>query len=168
MGSLTQQQCKDLVLTYASCTLYLVVLYAISKFRAISMEKRPTEDGTILAPAKALLDNQTPEDKLRRERVLGNNIENIPLALIVFWGAFTLQLSLIYQDLDTNEATVKALTALIILFSFSRTLHNVCYSYGIQPVRSIVFLIGELCFLATCCMLVFLATKFEFNFLPSS
>ena len=167
MGKLTQQNCKDLVLAYASCTLYLVVLYAVSKFRAINLEKRPTEDGTMLAPAKSLLDQQTPEDKLRRERVLGNNIENIPLALIVFWGAFTLQLSMIYQDLDTNESTVKGLTALIILFSFCRTLHNICYLYGIQPVRSIVFLLGEFCFLATCCMLVFLATKIEFTFIAN-
>ena len=118
MGSLTQQQCKDFVLAYAICTLYLVVLYTISKYSAINIEKRPAEDGTMLQSAKPIMDKQTPEDQLRRERVFGNNLENIPIALAVYWATFALQESLIYQpQTSSNETTVKVSTALIIIFS---------------------------------------------------
>ena len=166
MGSPTKSQFKDLVLSYACCTLYLACLFSFTKMSAINEEKRPSEDTSVLQPAKAMLDKLTPEDKLRRERVLGNNMENIPLALIVFWAAFVLQYSLNYQDVDTNNKTTVGLTALIVMYTVLRTVHNVSYMYAIQPLRSIAFLLGEFTFLATCAMLVYLATQFDFDNFP--
>jgi hypothetical protein len=126
---------------------------------------RLPEDKERVEWARSLISDD--EEAKRKQRVLFNDIENIPLNLIVFWATFVLQFSLNYKDVDSNEDTTRALTALIVLYTFGRTSYSVCYTYGLQPYRSISFIFAELCFLCTCCILVYLAQQFDFDDLPN-
>merc|ERR1719295_2059612 len=68
----------------------------------------------------------------RWRRIVNNDMENIPLGLIILWAQVIV---------NANSATTSVVT---ILFTAARITHTVCYYYSIQPYRSIAFFVGLL------------------------
>jgi uncharacterized MAPEG superfamily protein len=66
----------------------------------------------------------------RWDRILGNDLENIPVALIILWSC----------ALVNAEST--AFMVLACLFCVSRCLHTLMYMFGKQPFRSLTFAMG--------------------------
>lgn len=70
----------------------------------------------------------------RMNRVVGNDLENIPIALTALWLAAFTTLS--------NAATINELTMLLKLFAAARIAHSVTYMFGISGVRSVAYFAG--------------------------
>jgi uncharacterized MAPEG superfamily protein len=81
-------------------------------------ETMSTEDAAKLAASR------------RWDRILGNDLENIPVALIILWSC----------ALVSAEST--AFMVLACLFCVSRCLHTLMYMFGKQPFRSLTFAMG--------------------------
>eukprot|EP01084_Bolivina_argentea_P122746 217520_1 len=63
----------------------------------------------------------------RWKRIVQNDMENIPITIILMWIAVIAQ--------GNNETNV----AFAVMFLFGRTMHTICYIYSLQPWRSIVW-----------------------------
>jgi len=90
-------------------------------------------DADATAPA-----NQALATALRWQRIVANDVENIPIALIVMWAC-------------ANTVTVDETLPFIIyccLYVFARIAHTICYANGINkigggfPLRTFCFAIG--------------------------
>ena len=73
------------------------------------------------------------EDEARWTRIVMNDLENIPLALIIFWGSsFVLLKSYDFYGI------------LLLSFVLGRLSHTTCFRFGLQPWRSISYLVAIL------------------------
>jgi uncharacterized MAPEG superfamily protein len=97
----------------------------------------------IFAEDKILGDHKNPEDIQRRVRVFANDLENIPFHTAVFWAAFIVQCFANMSQFGQRETL--ALTALIIMYCFFRASYTVCYIFALQPMRSLAFILANLC-----------------------
>ena len=68
----------------------------------------------------------------RYKRIIGNDLENIPITLILAWGS-------LYAN--TND---KITTYCISIFTMCRFIHTYCYIKELQPYRTISYLCGVL------------------------
>lgn len=69
----------------------------------------------------------------RTQRVVGNNLENIPVSLMALWLAgMTVK----------SEAGISELIFLVKVFTVSRCIYTVCYLMQITLLRSIIFMAG--------------------------
>ena len=66
----------------------------------------------------------------RWERIMGNEIENVPYFLIVAWANVGFK----------ANPTVTAYAS--IIFAIARTSHSICYANALQPYRSLSFAVG--------------------------
>lgn len=78
----------------------------------------------------------------RWQRMVNNDMENIPLGLIVLWACVICR----------ANSIVTSICALGFLFA--RILHSICYAKHWQPWRTVTYVIGEL-FIAVACFVVF-------------
>ena len=110
-------------------------------------------------------DKTVPADIKRRARVFANDLENIPLHLAIFWGAFIVQC---FSNLSGyGQSETVGLTVLIILYSGLRFAFSLCYVLALQPFRSIFFISSQLAVGAAAIILVVSAFKVETaKFLP--
>uniref|UniRef100_A0A6B2LPA5 Microsomal glutathione S-transferase 1 n=1 Tax=Arcella intermedia TaxID=1963864 RepID=A0A6B2LPA5_9EUKA len=105
---------------------------------------RPPEDGAFsIAPAKVLQDfgvspssSQARLEDVRWQRIVHNDLENIPLGIIVAWGS----LLSCYSE--------RAHVALAVAFCLARILHTWAYAQALQPHRAIFYTIGLVCTLS--------------------
>jgi uncharacterized MAPEG superfamily protein len=72
----------------------------------------------------------------RASRAWRNDLENIPIFLILAWIYVTAGLSTV------------AFVIYCLIFMAARIIHTVCYLNAIQPIRTIAFTIGALTMLA--------------------
>jgi uncharacterized MAPEG superfamily protein len=72
----------------------------------------------------------------RASRAWRNDLENIPIFLILAWIYVAAGLS------------VKAFVIYCVIFMLGRVVHTVCYLNSIQPMRTIAFVIGLLAMVA--------------------
>lgn len=72
----------------------------------------------------------------RSQRVIGNDLENIPITLVVMWVAG------IVVSQTGDSLAIAQLIWLAKLFWIARVAHSVTYSSAIPVVRSIAFLAG--------------------------
>ena len=123
-----------LVQAYAVCTAVLAVKYIFSCQISGDMSHHPPEDKKFLA--------DLPVPSLRVKRQFQNDLENIPMTLVVLWGAF------IMQNLSNASGHGKQgtflLTICVIAFTVVRLLFTACYLLAIQPVRTISYAISLL------------------------
>ncbi|GAB5035377.1 membrane associated eicosanoid glutathione metabolism-like domain protein [Nannochloropsis oceanica] len=92
-------------------------------------------DGTAKTAEKGNEDKglkKAKEIEQRWTRIVANDLENIPLGLIIAWGAL--------------QSPLSASAHIVLVFSFavSRVLHTVTYAMGKQPHRAITFFGGLL------------------------
>lgn len=96
-------------------------------------------------------EKQNPDNIKRRERVFANDLENIPFHTAIFWGAFVVQAFANLSDYGKNETL--ALTALFVLYCFFRLTHTLTYVFALQPMRTISFILANLCVGITVCVM---------------
>jgi uncharacterized MAPEG superfamily protein len=75
---------------------------------------------------------QRSKDLVRAQRVIMNDLENIPISLIAFWMAGE-----VCEKVDAAQIVM-----LIQLFTVARLAHTASYFMGITLIRSVVFLVG--------------------------
>lgn len=98
------------------------------------------------------LDMTLPPDIKRRERIVANNLENIPLHFGVFWAAFCVQN---YSNLSGHgHKETRALTVLYTIYAALRVMFVLFYAFAIQPFRSISFLLSQLCVFGAAILLI--------------
>ena len=106
----------------------------------------PTEDGgnsfssVAVATSAGAPADKAMETALRWQRIVANDVENIPIALVVMWAC-------------ANTVTVDETVPFIIyccLYVVARIAHTICYANGINklggafPLRTVCFAIGFL------------------------
>merc|ERR1719220_598135 len=131
---------ETLVLALCTLALYFKVVVTLAKQGAA--QQRPPEDVEELGlaadneaqePLKKKSLTQLKFDSTERwRRIVNNDMENIPMALIILWA----------QTIVGANAITTSVCAL--LFTVARIVHTFCYYYSVQPARSIAFFIGLL------------------------
>lgn len=107
-------------------------------------------------------DRKNPEDIKRRSRVFGNDLENIPFHTAIFWAAFVVQCFANLSDYGKTETV--ALTVLIVLYTALRFGYTLCYVFKVQPLRSICFILANLCVGIAACVMVSSAFNVETDY----
>ena len=123
----------NLLVTYAVCTATLLFTVKFANFAAVNSEERPAEDAMFKMPPP-------PADIRKRQRVVMNNLENVPYDALVFWAAFVSVLAQSIAGGGQQEAL--ALNVLLPVYSASRVAFTVFYVRGMQPFRTISFVVG--------------------------
>ena len=75
---------------------------------------------------------------IRAQRIVMNDLENIPISLIAFWMAAIATAS------STSNKSHEEIMWLVQAFTLARVAHTVTYYMGITVVRSVVFIVGYL------------------------
>eukprot|EP00933_Yihiella_yeosuensis_P060888 TRINITY_DN63687_c0_g1_i1.p1 TRINITY_DN63687_c0_g1~~TRINITY_DN63687_c0_g1_i1.p1 ORF type:complete len:242 (+),score=40.82 TRINITY_DN63687_c0_g1_i1:43-768(+) len=91
--------------------------------------------------------NASPEDtsSMRRwERILANNLENVPLCLICAWGSLFV--------LPSAGAAKSIHMLLVAGFAVARCTFTAAYALSAQPLRTIAWIAGLGCQLALCAL----------------
>jgi uncharacterized MAPEG superfamily protein len=143
------------VKTYATCSLILFIKFFITASiqggKSFAAGARPPEDNGLLkqdgVPPQTyglLEDEQTVSEELKKaraddfrwKRVVQNDLETIPLGLLVFLGSV-----LVGGQEETN-------CVLMGVFTAARVAHTFAYVSQKQPHRALLWTLGQLCVLA--------------------
>eukprot|EP00300_Choanocystis_sp_HF-7_P036700 c52586_g1_i1.p1 GENE.c52586_g1_i1~~c52586_g1_i1.p1 ORF type:complete len:160 (+),score=36.96 c52586_g1_i1:44-481(+) len=95
---------------------------------------RPNEDSKFFGQQD--ITKQATEEVERWNRIVMNDLENIPMGLIIIWAS----------TLTAENATAHLI--LCITFCVGRYLHTVSYALGLQPWRSLSYFLGLLSVIA--------------------
>lgn len=99
------------------------------------------------------------EKSARFGRIIQNDLENIPLGLILLWAATVTYIISAGSNPQIKEYA-QAIMAFAIIFAVARLLHTIVYGIaGPQPIRGALFLTGQLSALALGIISVILASK---------
>ena len=83
--------------------------------------------------------SQTFQVQDRWDRIVRNDLENIPMGLILAWAAYS-------ADTQTLGKWFEyCIMIFIILFTLARFVHTYFYAYQIQPWRTISFIVCQCC-----------------------
>ena len=109
---------------------------------------RPAEDTYQKNAADATEEDKTNLD--RAQRIVNNDLENIPYTMILAWGSVYCigQLQMKYGlKVSSYSADGHALAHIVFytIFVISRVAHSIVYIKGLSTPRSIVWLFGALC-----------------------
>lgn len=127
--------------------------------RRFKVGGRPPEDGSIGTALKVetaqglqVSSQATPEalaEFRRWERILANELENIPVGLACLWGSL---LCLLFAAGSTAQQEQLALAHAVLSLSYAgaRSVFTVCYAASLQPWRSVAFLVGLACTAGHC------------------
>uniref|UniRef100_A0A6B2LPW7 Microsomal glutathione S-transferase 1 n=1 Tax=Arcella intermedia TaxID=1963864 RepID=A0A6B2LPW7_9EUKA len=100
---------------------------------------RPPEDTSMAVKSRAnrqTFGREPPpsegagEADVRWQRIVQNDLENLPLGLIVAWGSLF------------SCYSPRAHSFLVGLFCASRIGHTYCYAHAMQPHRSVMYVLG--------------------------
>ena len=141
------------VISYAASTVAIFLKYTFSLVYASNTGNHPEEDKQFSLPPP-------PEDIRRRERQFSNDMENIPLQLLLFWAAFIVQ-NFANASGDGGRYGTLALTSLILIYTFSRIMFTACYLFGWQPWRTIFFVMASICLFITGIFLIYSAVLLD-------
>ena len=125
---------QNLLVTYAVCTVLLVLTVKFSNFYGANMDEHPPED-VVLGKQPPV-----PADIKRRGRIIANNLENIPVDLALFWAGYVSVLTQSLGGGGKDEAL--ALNVLLPVYTAARLAYVAAYARGVQPARTIVFAIA--------------------------
>ncbi|KAH7491813.1 hypothetical protein PRIC1_002782 [Phytophthora ramorum] len=143
------------VKTYSTCSLILFIKFFITASiqggKSFAAGARPPEDTGLLSqeglPPQnyGLKDDQPASEELtkaraedyRWKRVIQNDLETIPLGLLVFIGSVV-----VGGQEETN-------CALMGVFTAARIAHTFAYVNQKQPHRALLWTLGQLCVLAS-------------------
>ena len=114
---------------------YLIVLQT-QGFKSGKAGKRTTEDGNYFKNPPS---EKEVEADTRWKRIVRNHLETVPFSFIVFYIASTNV---------TDWETRLTLIIVIVIFVACRLLYTICYIYAIQPLRTIVWMMANMCTIA--------------------
>jgi hypothetical protein len=101
----------------------IIVTNSIQGGMATKAAKRAEEDYDALKLEKSLnVSKEAEELDFRWRRIVMNDLENIPVSLVVFWGA---------KFVSKKDDTRIIIIVTIILFFLSRCLYSVCFALKI-------------------------------------
>merc|ERR1719476_1215579 len=126
---------------YAICMPINFLLYTKSVFNAVNPHDHLSEDEVILKDSVADYGQKSQDAKKRHNRILTNQVENIP--------AHTAFLAVAYM-VNIGSGLANALGYVVMAYTALRTTWFITYSYGINspvPVRSLSFVLSLLCML---------------------
>ena len=156
MTAPSSNEWNTLVITYAVCYLILYLKYVVVLTITADAGHHPKEDEKYL-----IFDKLEGDHGNRLKRILGNDMENLPMQGVIFWGALVIQ---IFQNASGNGKTETfALTALVIIYTASRVLHTVFYYFAVQPYRSLMFMIALFATFSTCGLMINSANGIDFD-----
>ena len=142
---------------YTVCTLFMLLKYTFSVMYAVNWENRPQEDKDAFGAEIIAV----PTNVKRREKLVQNNLENIPMNLMIFWSALVVQCfsnATGHGDLETT-----LLTYLILIYTICRFVYSICYIYGLQPFRTLFFTLGLASVISVACIAVRSAWKIDMS-----
>lgn len=147
---------QNFVYAYAACTLILAVKFQFCQFLGVKYDNNLTEDERFVGAVPDIPE----EDRKRRIRQAANDVENIPWNMVIFWAAFLIQNYLNFSPTQTEGRDgTRALSALIIIYTFCRIVYTLCFFFAWQPFRSIFFILGLLSSLCAAAILMYAASK---------
>ena len=88
------------------------------------------------------ISDAVPANIQRRQRVLANDLENVPMHLLVFLLTFVVQ-NLVNMSGYGNDGT-QALCVLYVAYAVFRCGFSLCYVLALQPYRTIFFLLSQI------------------------
>ena len=153
MPGASHQEWNTMVQSFAIVTTVLLVKYTVVVIAAADPENHPVEDSSSTLPPA----NQNIK---RRNRSLMNDLENLPIHLLVFWLAFIIQNFVNVSGRFGKEGTI-ALTILYIIYGGARVLYSFAYAYALQPFRSFAWALGVLTVYTTAAVLIYSAFQFD-------
>jgi prostaglandin-E synthase 1 len=135
--------------TYAVCSALLVLkMLAVGHYTAAIRIKRKAflnpEDARVLDPDASVVNVEDPEVE-RGLRAHRNDLESTLPFLAIGW---------VYLALDPSAGLA---SGLFLVFTIARVLFSICYFAGLQPWRSILFIVGEGALLVMLGQIVYLA-----------
>lgn len=153
--SLLNSNLPNLLVTYAVCTVVLHGTQKFANFYSANFDDHPPED-VVLGKQPPV-----PDDIKRRNRIMMNSLENVPVDLALFWAAFVsvLAQSIAGGGKDVGKEEALALNVLLPVYAAARVGFVVCYARGIQPARSIAFVLATASALAAAGVLLSSASK---------
>lgn len=147
--------------TVAACTLILIFKFYITSFIQGTKRPRAPEDrknvstnnnpniGNTNTTNTARME-ATFDEIVRWQRIVINDLENIPIFLIVMWISYFI----------SPDSLVTFIPA--IVFTVFRILHSISYIFRLQPVRTICWVIGLLATLVLTCNIMYAAANYHF------
>ena len=133
---------------YALCTTFLLLKCFVSVMLAGDLEKTDVPEDKCIK----IGDPKNHADRPRYKNVASNDLENIPLHLVVFWGAFIMQTASNMQGRGSDETI--ALGVFMVIYTTMRFFHSICYYTGLQPWRTVFFLVSMCCVIGAGSLLV--------------
>lgn len=88
------------------------------------------------------MSDAVPADIKRRARVFANHLENVPMHQLVFLLTFVVQ-NLVNMSGYGDDGT-KALCVLYVAYAVFRVGFTLCYIAGLQPYRTVLFLLSQM------------------------
>lgn len=88
------------------------------------------------------ISDAVPANIQRRQRVLANDLENVPMHLLVFLLTFVVQ-NLVNMSGYGNDGT-QALCVLYVAYAVFRCGFSLCYVLALQPYRTVFFLLSQI------------------------
>ena len=145
MGAPTAAEWNGMIQTFVICNLVLFLLYYFAVFSSVDHSKRPPEDvavGQYQNPDDTVIEvtGDAKVRKLRYERHLNNNTENLPFNIALFWGAFIIQN--IQNMSGEGKTNTLCLTVVIVTYTGFRVLYTICYLQKLQPWRSFMYILA--------------------------
>lgn len=147
----TSSQITTLNLITSICVLVLWFKY----FAVVVMghNNSQTNDSTVKDDEKLITDNKTNTSNADEKRwwyIALNDLENIPIALILYYGA--------YLSVLGNSEGLLALMILLPIFTLSRIIHSFAFA------KSMLYLRGGCHFISLACIISFGLTAIIGNF----
>jgi len=112
--------------------------YGISAAAADSSSPSKTdgEKSPLTSSSRKSSDAAAARAMYRARRVVGNDVENIPLSLLVMWTAA------LVASTTENAAAVSELIVLAKVFWVARVAHSIIYYMQIPVLRTLAFMVG--------------------------
>mmetsp|Transcript_42682 Transcript_42682/g.49048 ORF Transcript_42682/g.49048 Transcript_42682/m.49048 type:complete len:154 (-) Transcript_42682:1366-1827(-) len=137
---------QDLIKITLLCTVLIYLKYLVTVMiqggKRFKGGTRPPEDSS-LSMSKGQVQNygadttgvseEARELDLRWQRIVGNDLENLPLGVIIAWAT----------TFTNPNPTVQAVN--IIAWTVFRFLHTITYAKKVQPWRAIAYTLGQVC-----------------------
>lgn len=151
--SINDELLKTLVICTTTLGFKMIVTNMWRLFPSIFAGSAPPEDSWLwkmiglfngdqthgVSSASSSKDNDDKHDKAlaRSNRVIANDLENIPISLVLAWiAAITL------GNADDDSKQNDGLATWAIIFTAARVAHSFTYLLGITGVRSVAFGVG--------------------------
>jgi hypothetical protein len=132
---------NELTAVLITCTLFLWIKFFITTeilaLKSSKVGNRTKEDfGSIFKYDEKLVKESDKESEIRWWFIELNDLENLPWALLIFWGASTVV---------ANPISRFRLIVSVVLYSITRLFHTISFSLGNFRLRALSHGVGLLC-----------------------